>query len=260
MTYGGNTPCLEVRYGNLAPLILDAGSGARRLGMALSARANGHGAEAHILFSHFHWDHIQGLPFFEPLYQQHSRVKFYSAQEPSALKAILREQMRGPYFPIDFPSLEDRYRYCKIDPEGMPWGELSVRPFELRHPGGATGYRIQSPTGCIVYASDHEHGDESSDAILRRYAAGADVLIYDAQYTPDEYRAHSGWGHSTWLAGTQIAQEAGVKQLILFHHDPGHDDRALEEMLNHACDRFPNTVLAREGATVSVGSAALRTS
>jgi phosphoribosyl 1,2-cyclic phosphodiesterase len=252
MTYGGNTPCLEIRYGNLAPLIVDAGSGARRLGQNLVAAANGHPSEAHLLFSHFHWDHIQGLPFFAPLYGETSFVTFYSSEEASDLETILQNQMRRPYFPVDLPASGARYQYCKIDAEGMPWGDVSIKPFPLRHPGGATGFRIQSRTGCIVYASDHEHGDESYDAIVRKHAAGADIFIYDAQYTPEEYPAHRGWGHSTWLAGAQIAQEAGVGQLLLFHHDPAHDDRVLDEIVARAAERFENTAGAREGSVFSI--------
>jgi phosphoribosyl 1,2-cyclic phosphodiesterase len=248
MTYGGNTPCIEIRYGNLPPLILDAGSGARRLGQSLMRAANSHPAEAYVLFSHFHWDHIQGLPFFAPLYEQDSVVKFYSSEEPSVLKAILQNQMQRPYFPVDLPAPASAYEYCRIDAEGMPWGDVWVKPFPLCHPGRATGYRIQSPDGCIVYASDHEHGDESYDAVVRDFARGADILIYDAQYTPAEYPAHRGWGHSTWLAGVQIAEEAGVRQLALFHHDPGHDDPMLDEIVARASERFANTMAAREGS------------
>jgi ribonuclease BN (tRNA processing enzyme) len=160
--------------------------------------------------------------------------------------------MRSPYFPVDLSALRGRYECCRIESEGMPWGDLCIKPFPLRHPGGATGYRIQSPTACIVYASDHEHGDEVYDATLRKYAAGADILIYDAQYTPEEYTKRQGWGHSTWLAGARIAREAGVRQLLLFHHDPGHDDVALDEIVRRAGAEFENTTGAREGSVLSV--------
>jgi phosphoribosyl 1,2-cyclic phosphodiesterase len=247
MSYGGNTPCLEIQYGDLAPLILDAGSGLRRLGLDRAEKANGHGTDVHVLFSHFHWDHIQGLPFFGPLYQQNSSITFYSSREPADLQGILRHQMQPPYFPVKLSSIDKRYQYCKIGSEGMPWGDLHITPFPLRHPDGCTGYRIESPTSCVVYASDHEHGDARYDAILEKHAAGADMLIYDAQYTPEEYSTRGGWGHSTWLAGTRVAREAGVRRLLLFHHDPGHDDQTLDEMVKRAGAEFENTSGAREG-------------
>jgi phosphoribosyl 1,2-cyclic phosphodiesterase len=252
MTYGGNTPCVEIQYGNQAPLILDAGSGVRRLGIDRAVQANGHSTEAHVLFSHFHWDHIQGLPFFAPLYDPNCSVTFYSTHQTAHLKSVLKNQMKPPYFPVDFAALEERLRYCRIDPGGITWREVCIKPFPLRHPGGCTGYRIQSPASCIVYASDHEHGDESYDAILREHSANADLLIYDAQYTPEEYKNRQGWGHSTWHAGARIAREAGVRQLLLFHHDPTHDDPALDKIVNDARFDFENTIAAREGAVFNL--------
>ena len=252
LTYGGNTSCLEIRYGNQTPLILDAGSGLRRLGDIIEANPDTAQSEAHVFFSHFHWDHIQGLPFFAPLFRGHHRLRFYSQLDPPRLQAILHGQMRSPYFPIDIDDLQNRYECCAIDRDGMAWGDISIRPFSLWHPGGATGYRIQGPAGCIVYASDHEHGDSTHDGILRKYAAGADMLIYDAQYTPEEYKTRAGWGHSTWQDGVRVAADAGVKRLVLFHHDPNHHDDAIDEIVERARSEFENTVAAQEGATLIV--------
>ena len=248
MSYGGNTPCLEVQYGEMPPLILDAGSGLRRLGIERSLKANGHSTDVHVLFSHFHWDHIQGLPFFTPLYEENTSITFYSSREPRDLQNILQRQMQPPYFPVNLSSIDQRYRYCKIGSEGLPWGDVHIVPFPLRHPDGCTGYRIESPTASIVYASDHEHGDATHDAILRKHAAGADILVYDAQYTPEEYRSRTGWGHSTWLAAAHAAQDAGVRRLLLFHHDPNHDDQMLDEIVQRAGAEFEHTAAAREGA------------
>ena len=252
MSYGGNTACVEIRYGDQAPLIIDAGTGIRRLGTNLAQGATSQPVYAHILFSHFHWDHIQGLPFFQPLYQPESVIQLYSSRDPAELQRILENQMVAPYFPVLMPAVQARYVFQKVESEGMPWGDLCVRPFALRHPGGATGYRIQSPTGCVVYASDHEHGDAEHDEILRKFASDADILIYDGQYTPEEYGARRGWGHSTWEAGTRTANQAGVKRLLLFHHDPSHEDSAIEEIVVRAGAEFEQTFAAREGAVFSV--------
>jgi ribonuclease BN (tRNA processing enzyme) len=134
----------------------------------------------------------------------------------------------------------------------MSIGDLEVRPFPLHHPNGATGYRIESSNAAIVYASDHEHGDAATDAILLEYSRDADILIYDAQYTPKEYEQRRGWGHSTWREAVRLAQEASVRQLILFHHDPLRTDRELDAIVREAQQEFPNTIAAREGWSTSL--------
>ncbi|MCW5980915.1 MAG: MBL fold metallo-hydrolase [Bryobacteraceae bacterium] len=250
--FGGNTACLEVRYDGHPALILDAGSGARRLGALLKKECAGEELEVSILFTHFHWDHIQGLPFFAPLYDRRTSLTFYSSCEPARLREIVEGQMTAPYFPVNMPAVQATCRYAKVEPEGMPWGDLHIRPFPLRHPDGATGYRIEGPSGSIVYASDHEHGDSRHDAILREHAAGADLLIYDAMYDAAEYAFRRGWGHSTWEEGVRAAIDAGVKRLVLFHHEPDHDDRMVKEMVDRASARFENTIGAKEGWSVTV--------
>ena len=250
--HGGNTACLEVSYDGHPALILDAGSGARRLGAKLKKQCGERTLDVSVLFTHFHWDHIQGIPFFAPLYDLRTRLTFYSSCEPSRLREIVEGQMRAPYFPVNMPAVQASCSYSKVEVDGIQWGDLIIRPFPLRHPDGATGYRVEGPHSTIVYASDHEHGEPRFDNTLRKFASGADIFIYDAQYTPAEYEHKRGWGHSTWEAGVEIALDSGVKQLILFHHDPDHDDRTIEHILAQACARFENTVAAREGLSISV--------
>jgi len=252
MRYGGNTSCVEIRYGNQPPLIFDAGSGVRRLGQHWLNTPDEFPTEVHLLFSHFHWDHIQGVPFFAPLYNAASDIQFSSSLDTGQLRLILENQMRAPYFPVNLSAVQARTEFCQVEEHGFALGDLVITPFPLRHPGGATGYRIQSPSACIVYASDHEHGDDVYDGILRRNAREADILIYDAQYTPEEYKGRVGWGHSTWEAGIRTAADAGVKQLLLFHHDPDRTDNALDELVHRAGTQFENTAGAREGLVVSV--------
>ena len=129
--------------------------------------------------------------------------------------------------------------------------DLTVEPFALHHPGGATGYRISRNNATIVYATDHEHGNPAADARLLHAATNADILIYDAQYTPELYPHRIGWGHSTWLEATRLANRANVKQLVLFHHDPHHDDATLHNILAQARQHFPNTTVAQEGTTLT---------
>ena len=231
--YGGNTACISVRCDDQPLVILDAGTGIRALGNTLSETE-----PVHLFLTHFHWDHIQGIPWFAPL--QDGAI--YSSADPAELERILAAQMCPPYYPVPMPA---NLNYRKISEGSI--GDLVVRPFALHHPNGATGYRIESSSVSIVYASDHEHGDATADATLREYASDADILIYDAQYTPEEYEQRRGWGHSTWREAVKLAQDTHVRQLILFHHDPLRTDRALDAIVREAQQEFPNTIAAREG-------------
>lgn len=250
--YGGNTSCLEVRYDGHPSLILDAGSGARRLGLLLKKECADRELQVSVLFTHFHWDHIQGVPFFAPLYNDRTELTFYSSCEPSRLREIVEGQMRAPYFPVNMPAVQASCSYSKVPGDGMQWGDLAIFPFPLRHPDGATGYRIEGPESCIVYACDHEHGEPRFDDTLRKFASGADLLIYDAQYTPEEYEYRRGWGHSTWQEGVRAAADAGVKRLLLCHHDPDHGDKVVGHIVDQAAERFENTIGATEGWSISI--------
>ena len=233
--YGGNTACISIRYADQPLLIFDAGTGIRALGDTLSATE-----PVHLFLSHFHWDHIQGIPSFAPI----QNATIHSSAEPADLERILAAQMRPPYYPLPMPA---NLEYRRMVVESTRIGDLVVRPFALHHPNGATGYRIESPDRTVVYATDHEQGDVRCDGILRSFATLADVLIYDAQYTPEEYEQRRGWGHSTWKEAVKLAQETRVRQLILFHHDPLRTDRELDAIVRQAQQEFPNTIAAREG-------------
>ncbi|MBI5086300.1 MAG: MBL fold metallo-hydrolase [Acidobacteria bacterium] len=246
LAYGGHTPCVEVRLGGQLKLILDAGSGLRSLGAAMEAERGDSPAEAHLFLSHFHWDHIQGLPFFAPLYSPDWRLTIHSGRPVPEVQAALATQMSHPYFPAA-ATVRAQLEHRQAGRTGAKIDDLSVLAFALNHPGGSTGYRIDSPYGSIVFATDHEHGDPAGDSRLRLHVQDADILIYDSQYTPAEYEFKKGWGHSTWLEGARLAASAGVKQLILFHHDPERDDDGVSRLEEAAMSVFPNTIAAREG-------------
>jgi phosphoribosyl 1,2-cyclic phosphodiesterase len=249
-TVGGNTSCIEVRAGGEL-LILDGGTGLRGLGDEL---ARGGAVDASILFSHVHWDHIQGIPFFSPIFRSETRLAFYGAPEHMTLEDVLHKQMGGPNFPVRLDQVPaDLSFHAMTTGEAAAVGPFRVRPARLNHPNGVLGYRLEVGGRTIVYATDTEHLPGGVDAQLVELAAGADVLIYDAQYTPDEYAAgRSGWGHSTWAEGVRVARAAGVGQLVLFHHDPSHDDPTIDAIEARAAGELPGTIAAREGLTLEL--------
>ena len=246
--YGGNTSCIEIRLPNGELFVFDAGSGIRNLGGDLLSAPPQNGKQPVNLFlTHFHWDHIQGLPFFGPLYDPSRPMTFYSGPYSMAVHEALAGQMSDPYFPVKFELVSPKREFIDLDAKPIRLGGLTVYPFELNHPQGATGYRIESAGAVIVYATDREHGHARLDSVLREYAQNADILIHDAQYTPEEHARFKGWGHSTWQEAVNVARDCNVKQIILFHHDPSHNDQKLSEIVEQARAQFVNTIGACEG-------------
>ena len=249
MGFGGNTPCLEVRLPDDELLIIDAGSGIQQLGQEISATEPGR--RIHLLFTHFHWDHIQGFPYFPPLYEADREILIRAPGDPADVERVLAGQMSAPYFPVPLEAAAARVR---IEPaeNSFDIGPATVHAFPLNHPQGATGYRIECGDAALVHASDFEHGDPACDAALCEAARSADLLIFDAQFTPEQYPSRIGWGHSTWAEGARIAQANNVGRLVLFHHDPMHNDDAIEELEAAACERLDGTCAAREGMTIEL--------
>jgi phosphoribosyl 1,2-cyclic phosphodiesterase len=255
---GGNTSCVEVRCGD-ERLVLDAGTGLRALGNELLAKSKGP-IHATMLLSHFHWDHIQGLPFFVPAYLPTTKLTVVGASDGRhTLRDKLSRQMTEPHFPVQLDDLSAELSYREVRPgQAFEVGAVRVRVARLNHPGGVFAYRLEHGGRSVVYATDTEHYS-CVDPTLVALARDADVLIYDAQYTPEEYRGERGgskvgWGHSTYVAGAEIAAAAGIGQLVLFHHDPQRSDAGVVAVEEAARSLFSNSIAAREGMVLVPGN------
>jgi phosphoribosyl 1,2-cyclic phosphodiesterase len=251
LRYGGNTTCLEIGAPDLRePVIIDCGSGIRALGDELLKRQ---ARRFHILLSHFHWDHIQGLPSFAPLFQPGTDITIYSNRSTLESCLLLAAQMADPYFPVLFGEVGAQLDFKQVDcGKEFTIGSLKIEPFQLNHPQGAVGFRIESEGRAMVHASDHEAGVAEIDAGLVRVARDSELLVMDAQYTPEEYPPKVGWGHSSYAHAADAAKAAGVKQLMLFHHDPAHSDTFLDQMLADAQKLFATTGMACEGKAFEI--------
>ena len=258
MRYGGNTSCVEVRLGDNL-YIFDCGTGFRILGRALQAECNGRPVSAHVFVSHFHWDHIQGLPFFEPLYCNKNHFRFHCSSRTRSLKRVFEEQMSSPYFPVGLDEMRARRDFYDLDKTRLDLDELTIHTMWLNHPQGCMGFRVETKDGVMVYATDNEPGDTKFDKNVRELAADADVLIYDAQYLPEEYEARRrGWGHSHWREAVDVAMESGAKELVLFHHDPDHDDTCIDKIVKEASNYYPCVRAAAEGMQLELPARRVR--
>ncbi len=252
---GGNTSCVEVVAGDTR-IALDAGTGLRRLGGALLAQ--GKPVDVTVLLSHVHWDHIQGLPFFGPIYSPATRLTIAGGAPATPLRESLRRQMSAPNFPVDWNDLPAKIEAVEMrDGSRLQVGEAEVRVARANHPDAVLAYRIEHGGHSVVYATDTEHY-ACVDPRLVSLAKDADVLIYDAQYLPEEYAgqigpSRVGWGHSTYEAGAALARAAGVSKLVLFHHDPSRSDEGVAVIEERARERFEDVVAAREGMTIELG-------
>lgn len=268
--YGGNTPCVSVHHGD-THIIFDAGTGIRNLGLELADEYAGRSEEltVHLFLSHTHWDHIQGLPFFSPAYMKGVKLIIYgSAAKAGFLENVLRGQMTFAYFPVDMAELtanitirEFSEPELQIDGFTVSWQE------QMYHPGGCVRYALCRDGKRLVYASDvelnkfmggkgHSEEEKTHAKDYMKFIRGADMLIADGQYTPDEYAKAVGWGHSTVPLLLQTAYKAKVKQLAIFHHDPQHSDKVLDELWREYASKYQQrnpamqVFWAREGVTI----------
>jgi len=244
--YGGNTPCLAVEEhmdGGGSVLILDAGSGIRPLGNLLQERS-GDAIEVDLVLSHTHWDHIQGLPFFAPLFGDNNEVRIWGPQQGNVdLAAILRNQMDPVVFPVPFDGTGARLSVSHLEVGSLQLGGFEMEAVRVRHPGTTLGYRLNPKSGgpSMAYVTDNELGSGGNYEVgpswrseFVRFLQGVGVLVHDAMYTPEEIGHFRGWGHSSYGEAVELAVEAGVESLVLFHHRPEHADATMDTLVHAA--------------------------
>ena len=247
--FGGNTSCVLLE-GPKRAVILDAGTGIRELGKEMSQDPHlGIDRACFLAFSHFHWDHIQGLPFFGPAYDSRRTFTISAIGRErygKDLRSIFETQMQQDYFPVPLDGMGATINFLQTPEDCFSVEKAFVRVVKHNHPGDAYSYRFQDAEGkVIVFCTDIEHGERIDPRIVD-LARDADVLIHEGQYTPEELPRHRGWGHSSWAQAVEVAERARVKRLIVTHHDPDHDDAFLLDVERQCQARFPDTVLARE--------------
>ena len=254
--YGGNTSCLEIRCGGHL-IILDAGTGLRLLGRSLNDKTP---IDADLLFSHTHLDHIVGLPFFAPLFGAENTLRLWAGhlKPDHSLKEVVKSMMTAPLFPVPPELFAAKTSYNDF----VAGEELDLRPnvrvitTTLSHPDNATGYRIEFEGKSVCYVTDTEHSENGLDQQILELIDGADLVIYDSTYTDEEYHSESsskvGWGHSTWQEAVKLARAANVKKLVVFHHDPLHDDDFMDDIGRQTAAEFPNSIVACEGMVLDL--------
>ncbi len=205
-----------------------------------------------MFLTHFHWDHIQGLPFFAPIYRRTTHIRFVAAPpDGMSLEAALGNALRPPWFPVPFLEAPARMTFERLTDQVVRVGGVEVVSAALRHPGGVRAFRLAAGARALVLATDIEAGDPAADAALRALANGAAVLVHDAQYTPGEWTAsRRGWGHSTWEHAGDMAAAAGVERLVLTSHDPARTDDDVDSIVRAARRRFAATEAAFEGQVI----------
>ena len=248
--YGGNTPCVEVRCGNRS-LVFDAGTGIRPLGERLCRQGD---REVDLFLSHTHFDHIVGFPFFRYAYESTKKLRVWAGHllPDRTVEEVFRAFMRPPFFPVplDILSADVEFHDFTAGETLRTNNGITLRTAALNHPDRATGYRVEFDGKSVCYITDTQHVVGARDAAILDLIADADIVIYDAMFTDEEFPRFDDWGHSTWQECLRLCEAANVRVPVIFHHLPSRDDAALDAIADAVARRYPGAVVAREGETL----------
>ncbi|MCK5235786.1 MAG: MBL fold metallo-hydrolase [Deltaproteobacteria bacterium] len=236
--YGGDTTCIEVTSSEGDTLIIDAGTGIRKLGNKLVQNDK----KINIIFTHPHWDHLSGFPFFKPLYQEGRSIEVRGPRTTQeSVKQIISHTMAPPFFPIDLDDIHADISFHSTGPENFQMGSLYIKTIPINHTSKGVGYRIEEGGKSFVFLTDNELGHSHPYGLAsgdyKKFAEGADVLFHDAEYTPDDYKDVKGWGHSVYLDALELAHSSGVMEFGLFHHNQDRDDIGIDALVSD-CERI----------------------
>ena len=250
--YGGNTPCVEITCGDKT-LIFDAVTGLRALGQELIKKGK---IAAEIFFSHAHLDHIIGFPFFAPAFNPKNNFKIWSGvfDQQIPIKEVFQKLTSPPMFPVSLEVFNANIDFLTFKPGDKIEldGGISLSTVALNHPQGAVGYRVNFGGRSVCYITDTEHKVGEIDQNIKSLVSGSDLVIYDACFTDENYHNFAGWGHSTWQEGVKLCDAASVKKLVIFHHDPGNDDAAMDIISEEVNKARPGSLVAMEGMELEV--------
>ena len=252
MKYGGNTSCVEVDLGGRR-IVFDAGTGIRGLGkdfLTTDVR------DIFLLLTHTHWDHINGFPFFVPAYDPRRTMRIMAGhlKHSGGIQAVMSSQMNNPVFPVPMEAMQAKARFIDFEcgESFKLFDDVNIVTKPLNHPNGATGYRIEYGGRAACYVTDTEHVPGKPDENVLALIDGADLVIYDCTYTEKEFPTRIGWGHSTWNEAMRLCKAANAKQLVIFHHDPDHDDVFMEGLEREAQAAWSQCVVARESMVLTL--------
>ena len=253
--FGGNTPCVEVLVKGQR-LIFDGGSGMRNLGLSLLSQMP---VQGQLFLSHYHWDHIQGFPFFTPGYVPGNYFRIYGPVTPDGItvERVCQYHMQKPNFPVPLSLMSSLKEFNSVKPgDVLEENGVKVIVRKLNHSPESVGYRVESDGLVFAYLSDYEHVPDRLDPEVIALAQDADLVIYDGMYTDEEYNhpknSKRGWGHSTWQEGVKLAKACRVKKLVIFHHDPTHSDAFMRALETTIQETHPSAIIGREGLTITL--------
>lgn len=250
--YGGNTPCVEMRCGDQI-LVFDAGTGIRPLGQALIKEQE---LDANIFFSHSHLDHIIGFPFFAPAFNPKNKFTIWSAvfDQQIPIREVFSKLTSSPMFPVSFEIFNAQFDFPTFEPGDIInlKGGIRLSTVGLNHPQGATGYRVDFDGKSVCYITDTEHKPGEIDQNIKDLIRDSNIVIYDACFTDEQYPNYVGWGHSTWQEGIKLCKAADAGKLVVFHHDPGNDDEAMDKISREVERSRPGSIVAMEGMELTV--------